>query len=194
MNAIWTLDGDDTSWSSWADDKKLAPSSPFIQDLIAANQASHQQWAIDIGCGTGRAFLPLVEAGYRVIGIDPIISGLRSCQQRVSQATISAYPVLASATHIPMHDQSVSFVFAVSILFHLSLPELMGALLEIYRVLLPDGKAILHFLDIEDWRHTLAKQIPPELSGSGNLFLLRGENSRVDSSIRFTARKIRIED
>ena len=162
METIWTLDGDETSWSSWADNIAQAPASPFMKDLIAADKAPHQGWAVDVGCGTGRAFLPLVEAGYRVIGLDPTMNGIRLSQQRVSQDLISAYPILASAAQFPLPTESISFVFAISSLFHLSHVELTSALQEIYRILLPGGKAILHFLDLDDWRHTLAKEIHPE--------------------------------
>jgi ubiquinone/menaquinone biosynthesis C-methylase UbiE len=162
MELIWTLDGDETSWSSWADNIAQAPASPFMHDLIAADKASHQGWAVDVGCGTGRAFLPLVEAGYRVIGLDPTMNGIRLSQQRVSQDLISAYPILASAAQFPLPTESISFVFAISSLFHLSHVELASALQEIYRILLPGGKALLHFLDLDDWRHTLAKEIHPE--------------------------------
>jgi SAM-dependent methyltransferase len=162
METIWTLDGDETSWSSWADNIAQAPASPFMQELIAANKASHPGWAVDAGCGTGRAFLPLVEAGYRVIGLDPTMNGLRISQQRVHQDHISAFPIFASAARFPLPTGSISFVFAVSSLFHLSLVELISALKEIHRVLLPGGKALLHFLDLEDWRHRLAREIRPE--------------------------------
>ena len=162
MEVIWTLDGDETSWSSWADNIAQAPASPFMQDLIVADKASHQGWAVDVGCGTGRAFLPLVEAGYRVIGLDPTMRGIQLSQQRVSQDPISAYLILASAAQFPLATESISFVFAISSLFHLSQVELTSALQEIDRIFFPGGKALLHFLDLEDWRHTLAKEIHPE--------------------------------
>jgi ubiquinone/menaquinone biosynthesis C-methylase UbiE len=162
METIWTLDGDETSWSSWADNMAHAPASPFMQNLIAVNKASYQGWAVDVGCGTGRAFLPLAEAGYRVFGIDPTMNGIRLCQQRVRQDHIRAYPILASAARFPLSTTSISLVYAISSLFHLSIAELKSALQEIQRVLLPGGKAILHFLDVEDWRRTLAKEIRPE--------------------------------
>ncbi|HVM71607.1 MAG TPA: methyltransferase domain-containing protein [Anaerolineales bacterium] len=162
MKAKWTLDGDETSWSGWADDFASAPASQFMMDLISAHQAIRGGWALDLGCGTGRAFLPLVEAGYRIIGLDPTMNGIRLSQKRVSQSHISAFAIAASAAQIPVPAQSIAFVFAISSLFHLGFAELTKALQEIQRVLKPGGEAILHFLDRDDWRHTLAKEIPPE--------------------------------
>ena len=159
MEAVWTLDGDETSWSSWADGMAEAEASSFMQELVTLYKASHPGWVVDVGCGTGRAFLLLTEAGYRVIGIDPTLTAIRLSQQRVSQNHIDACPILASAAHIPLPSESVSFVLAISSLFHLSQAELTKALQEIYRILLPGGKALLHFLDLDDWRRTLAKEI-----------------------------------
>jgi ubiquinone/menaquinone biosynthesis C-methylase UbiE len=159
---IWTLDGDERSWSSWAETMAQAAATPLMVDIIAAHQSLRQNWSLDIGCGTGRAFLPLVEAGYQVIGIDPNSNSIRLSQQRARQINLPAYPVLASAAQVPVSTASITFVFAIATLFHLSYPELISALQEIQRVLLPGGKAILHFLDVDDWRCSLARRIRPD--------------------------------
>jgi len=162
MNAVWTVDGDDTSWTSWADNMADAPASSLIQELIMPRKAGYQEWAVDIGCGTGRAFIPLAEAGYRVLGFDPTARGLKASWQRTRQSGISAYPVQASAARLPLETASAAFVFAIGTLFHLSFMELTAALREIRRVLRPGGEALLHFLDIEDWRRSLGTEIRPE--------------------------------
>ena len=162
MNTIWTIDGDETSWSGWAESMAQAPASTLVQDLIATHQASDQDWALDVGCGTGRAFIPLAEAGYRVVGIDPTAKGLQFARQRALQTKISAFPVQASAARLPLKSDSISFVFAIGTLFHLSHTELASALQEIGRVLQPDGEALLHFLDVEDWRRSIAEEIRPD--------------------------------
>jgi len=162
MGSIWTLAGDETSWSTWADDMAQAPASPLMQELITTNPAQRPGWALDVGCGTGRAFLPLVAAGYRVIGLDPTWNGIRLSRQRAQQAELDAGATLASAARLPVRSGSISFVLALSSLFHLSQPELISALHEIQRVLLPGSSALLHFLDLEDWRHSLGQEIDPE--------------------------------
>lgn len=163
---IWTLDGDETSWSSWAESMAQAPATQLMQKLIAGYHTEQRNWAIDVGCGTGRAFLPLEDAGYRVIGFDPCLNCIKLSQQRVSQTELRAYPVLASIVHCPLPDSSVAFIFAISSLFHLNTTELKSALHEISRVLLPGGKAVLHFLDLEDWRRSIARQIHAEQAPS----------------------------
>ena len=40
MDAAWTLDGDETSWASWADDMAGAPVSPFMKKLIKTRRTS----------------------------------------------------------------------------------------------------------------------------------------------------------
>jgi ubiquinone/menaquinone biosynthesis C-methylase UbiE len=117
---------------------------------------------LDLGCGTGRAFIPLVEAGYKVIGIDPTVACVQNSQHRIRQAHLSAYSILATAAQLPTQTESFDLVIAISCLFHLSITELTSALREIQRVSMPGGRAVLHFLDLEDWRHTLARKISPE--------------------------------
>jgi len=160
--AHWTVDGDETSWTSWAENMAEAPTSSLVQEWISRKRAAGREWALDVGCGPGRAFLPLIGAGYQVIGLDPTAQGLKFSGQKILQARILAYPVQASAARIPLRAASVSFLLAIGVLFHLSLTELTQALREIRRVLRPDGEALLHFLDVEDWRRSLAPEIHPE--------------------------------
>lgn len=159
---VWTIDGDETSWASWAENMAHAPPSPLVQELLAAKKAPRREWAVDIGCGTGRAFTPLAGAGYRVVGLDPTAAGLQSSRQRALPSPAIACPVQASAARLPLKTASAALVLAMATLFHLSAIELAGALQEIRRVLRPDGEALLHFLDIQDWRRSLGSQIRPE--------------------------------
>jgi ubiquinone/menaquinone biosynthesis C-methylase UbiE len=162
MKAVWTVEGDETSWTAWAESRTDTPASSLVRELIATRIAGPQEWAVDIGCGTGRAFIPLAEAGYRVIGIDPTPKCIELSLRRALQSGIIAYPIQASAAQLPLRAASAAFVFAFGTLFHLSLVEVTLALHEIRRVLRPEGEALLHFLDIEDWRRSLGKEVDPD--------------------------------
>jgi SAM-dependent methyltransferase len=161
MYAVWTVEGDDTSWTAWAENRADAAASSLVRELLATRKTGPQEWAVDVGCGAGRAFLPLAEAGYRVIGIDPTSRCIELSLRRARLTEIIAYPIQASAARLPLRASSATFVFAFGTLFHLSLVELLLALQEIRRVLRTGGEANLHFLDIDDWRRSLGKEVDP---------------------------------
>lgn len=162
-DVVWTLDGDETSWAEWASARAEAGASPLVHELIAAHaavgRAPASVWALDLGCGTGRAFAPLVEAGYRVLGVDPTPGAVVAARRRVVREGWPAWPLQASAARLPIAGGTIRFLFAVGTLFHLSARELAAALAEVRRILRPGGRAVLHFLDIHDWRSTLAPSI-----------------------------------
>lgn len=162
-DVVWTLDGDETSWAEAAAARAGATASPLVRELIAAHpapaRATAPVWALDLGCGTGRAFAPLVEAGYRVLGVDPTSRAVAIARGRAAREGWPAWLVQASAAGLPVADGSIRFLFAVGTLYHLSARELAAALAEVRRVLHPAGRAVLHFLDVDDWRVTLAPRI-----------------------------------
>lgn len=162
-DVVWTLDGDETSWDEWASARIDAPVSPLVRELIAAHPAAGRApalaWALDLGCGTGRAFAPLAGAGYRVLGIDPMPRAVTAAQRRAAPENLPAWPLQGSAARLPLADGTIRFLFAVGTLYHLSARELAAALEEVCRVLHAQGRAVLHFLDVDDWRATLAPRI-----------------------------------
>jgi SAM-dependent methyltransferase len=163
MSIIWTIDGDESSWSAWAQGMAEAGPSPLMEQILEDQQVSSPALAVDLGCGTGRAFTPLTHNGFKVIGLDPTFLAVRLSHSRVATDRLAAWSVCAEAGHIPLVNNCAVLVFAVGVLFHLSQHEQSAALEEIRRILQPDGKAILHFLDIDDWRKTLAREVYPDL-------------------------------
>lgn len=162
MSILWTVDGDKTSWAEWASRMALSPSSNLTNLLVSDFHSSCDSWALDIGCGTGRAFLPLSRNGFKIIGIDPILTATKISLERAKNENIMAAPVLATARQLPIRSNIVKLVFALGVLFHLGPIELDNALQEICRVLDKDGTGVLHFLDIDDWRRNLAQSVNTE--------------------------------
>ena len=50
-------------------------------------------WALDVGCGTGRAFLPLLARGWRVIGCDVSAGMLAEAGQSASTIGTASAPL-----------------------------------------------------------------------------------------------------
>jgi SAM-dependent methyltransferase len=161
MTALWTVDGDETSWTEWAERMAESPSSPLVDTLLSSRQGSPGAWALDVGCGTGRAFNLLIQRGFQVIGIDPTAAAVRAAAARAAAEPLPAWAILGAADHPPIKEQSIDLVLALGVLFHLNAVELQAALTQIHAVLRPGGEAILHFLDIDDWRRMLGAVTPP---------------------------------
>jgi SAM-dependent methyltransferase len=162
MAVHWTIDGGKTSWSEWADAMAQSTASPLAEELLAKRHTNLKKLALDIGCGTGRAFLPLQQAGFEVVGLDAIMTGLRVCQSHLVRDHFTASLICTSAAQLPLQSSSIDLILALGVLFHLGPGELEMALQSIRRVMKPEGEAILHFLDIQDWRKSLARTIAPE--------------------------------
>ncbi len=162
MPIVWTVDGNENSWSDWANTMAQSPASPLATELIKQTSAKQNKIALDIGCGSGRAFSPLYHAGFQIVGIDPIMTGLRFCQDRCAKENLAASVICSPASHIPFQSSSFDFAVAIGVLFHLSPCELDLTLQAIKRVMKPNGEAILHFLGFQDWRKSLARTVQPE--------------------------------
>jgi SAM-dependent methyltransferase len=162
MPVIWTIDGDESSWSAWAQGMAEAGPSPLMEKILEDQHIGSPALAVDLGCGTGRAFTPLIQNGFKVLGLDPTFLALRLSHSRVATDQLTAWLVCGEAGRIPLISNCASLVFAMGVLFHLSQREQPAALKEIRRILQPDGEAILHFLDIDDWRRTLAREVYPD--------------------------------
>jgi SAM-dependent methyltransferase len=162
MSIIWTVDGDKASWAEWASRMASSPSSNLANNLLSDFHSVRGAWALDLGCGTGRAFLPLYRNGFKIIGVDPILAATKFSLERTNQENVLAVPVQATASRLPIQSHTMRLVLALGVLFHLGPTELDDALKEICRALDKEGKAVLHFLDIDDWRRNLAESVNAE--------------------------------
>lgn len=113
--------------------RSLLPEAQAQVTAILAEALIGHGPVLEVGVGTGRIAVPLVEAGIQVLGVDlsrPMLDELRTKSDRL--------PVLlGDGTRLPFADRSVGAVLAVHV-FHL-VPEWRDAVLECLRVLGPDG-------------------------------------------------------
>jgi len=106
---------------------------------------------LDVGCGRGEIIVYCGVNGIRAVGIDYSKVGLRLAQQAIMRADNqdwdtweSPYLSLGDAKSFPFPDGTFDRAIMSDIVEHLYPEELETALREIYRVLVPGGKLLVH--------------------------------------------------
>ena len=120
----------------------------FVPDHIAdrvvtATRATRETRFLEIGVGTGRIALPLVERGYRYTGVDVSERMMDRLRAKVSGQNVNLTLVNADVTHLPFEDATFDVVLGVHIL-HL-IPEWEVAVDEVRRVLVAGGYLVLGY-------------------------------------------------
>lgn len=98
---------------------------------------------LEIGCSWGRWCLAAARSGYRAVGIDPSLKGIRAARRVAAQLGIEALYVVADGRFLPFPDSSFEQVFSYSVLQHLSKETTRIVLSEIHRVLTSGGQSLI---------------------------------------------------
>ena len=123
---------------------------PFIEPVAQAglkailDLVGQEARLLDVGTGTGRISIPLLERGMDLIGCDLSEKMLRRLQEKFPSARIAR----ADATQLPFPTDSFDAVLTAHIL-HL-IPAWREALREFRRVLRPEGV----YLNLKTWEVT----------------------------------------
>lgn len=104
--------------------------------LIAANVRGRE--VLDVGIGTGRASLPLLEAGLDLTGIDSSQAMLDECRRRAGSHPIRLE--VGDVTAIPFADASFDSLVSLNVLTHF--PNWRAVLSEWLRVARPGGRLV----------------------------------------------------
>lgn len=110
--------------------------------------AAHTEGPIlEIGCGTGRVLLPLVQAGHGMTGVDISASALRQAQEKVDAAGLTEMVVLHQADmrhlHLPQQTFNLALVPINTFMHNLTLADQQACLAAIAAHLPPGGALVL---------------------------------------------------
>jgi len=105
---------------------------PYVRAALEKGGVDSRSRVLDVGSGGGFLTANLSDAGYDVIGIDPLMTPIREARDHV-QSTF----VAAAGESLPFQDDSVDAVTCSEVLEHVEEPEAVVA--EISRVLRPGG-------------------------------------------------------
>jgi SAM-dependent methyltransferase len=120
--------------------RPLGEIDPFVQNIIAATNgmlyisligkltdypipylrlpSGEGKRFLEIGCNWGRWCIAAARLGYRPVGIDPSLKGIRAARQVAQQLGIEAHYVVADGRYLPFANGTFDQVFSYSVLQH----------------------------------------------------------------------------
>jgi SAM-dependent methyltransferase len=100
---------------------------------------------LDVGCGNGKMFSPLMRAGYDMFGLDVSGNALRDLVQ--------FNVVLGDARHLPFKSGTFDAAVCYDVLQHLLNVERRDAVAEMRRILKPGARLFIQAFGREDMRY-----------------------------------------
>jgi SAM-dependent methyltransferase len=137
------------AWASCYDDDGnplIALEGPAMRGWFGPSQGRR---ALDLGCGTGRHTLALVEAGANVVALDltPEMFARARQKPRLRDAASRVLWVRhALPRPLPLRDEAFTLAVLGLVAEHLPDSDLAGVLAEVVRVLAPGGRCLLSTL------------------------------------------------
>ena len=142
---------------------------------------------LDIGCGTGRMAIPLLQyinstGGY--VGFDISQKAINWCRKNITLKNPGFRFLYADICNkeynprgrisadeyvFPCDDESIDFVFATSVFTHMREQEVRHYLSEIWRVIKPSGRAWLNFFIVDETTDELTTSGRSSLNFNVNL-------------------------
>jgi SAM-dependent methyltransferase len=149
--------------------------------------------ALDLGSGLGRVTRALARRFDEVVAVDVSAEMVRRAEALHPKADFPSISFHATdGVHLPLEDESVDFVFSYEVFQHLPSREVMhGNLVEVARVLRPEGRALIHVHRAPGtavyWLERTKHAVPDRIWLRLKRALRRGEPLTSDVTFRGTA-------
>ena len=132
-------------WKNWVgkngDKNRIFNSDPVLWQFVGDVQGKK---VLDAGCGTGYLSLQFSQKGATVVGVDlsDKMIDLANAEAKESNQAVK-FAVDSCSELLTVEDQSIDVVVSNYVL--MDVPDFRGAVKAFYRVLKPNGKAVLVF-------------------------------------------------
>jgi SAM-dependent methyltransferase len=113
---------------------------PHLEEL--AEFCGHKaETVVEIGCGVGTDGSRFLEGGANYVGIDASYVSVQTALDVFRMLDLPGKLTCGDATALPMRSESADFVYSNGVLHHV--PDIIGAVREIHRVLRPGGRCVV---------------------------------------------------
>ena len=110
---------------------------------------------LEVGCGIGTDLVEFAKNGAKVTGMDLSEDSVKLTKLNFKLRNLKYDEILlGDAESLPFEDASFDFVFSIGVIHHT--PSIENAINEIYRVLKPDGTAII-LVYAKGWKHYIKR-------------------------------------
>jgi tellurite methyltransferase len=115
------------------------PPNPEVMALLPELYAQGVRLVLDAGCGAGRHLVPMVAAGFKVLGVDREGTVLRELSQRLRTLQDAAGLAQADLKNLPLPDGIFDFALSVNVINHGYVSDFEAYCRELHRVVKPKG-------------------------------------------------------
>src|SRR5262245_29720962 len=121
--------------------RKLRYETEWHIPALVASAGADGKSVLEIGCGNGADGVLFAEAGANYTGVDLTDAAIDATRKHFATLGLSGRFQVENAESLSFDDESFDIVYSYGVLHHTPSPP--NALREVYRVLKPNGKAIV---------------------------------------------------
>lgn len=137
-----------------AEDKRNRQSRRKIGDRLLQPYLNPEMTVLDFGCGVGYLAKAVSEYTKKVLAVD-ISSGAIACAREINHAENICYYTLDGQGLLRFPHASVDLVYSFAVVQHIKDEVFEKSLEEIYQILKPQGRCILHIVTHEEEGETI---------------------------------------
>ncbi|SNS05564.1 Methyltransferase domain-containing protein [Anaerovirgula multivorans] len=129
--------------------------TPLYRFLQLCNEEDNQNSRKILDCGAGGSKPPLsmfYNHGYETTGIDLDINQVEKADEFGHSNNQNLGIRLGDMTKLDFTDETFGFVYSYNSIFHMKKSEIEKSIIEMKRVLKPNGLMFVNFLSIDDFR------------------------------------------
>lgn len=157
MNIIWEQEWDRIYKDQGEVQFDVLPTVIVAADIFKRNGC---KTIMDLGCGTGRHSIYLAQQGFKVYATDISETGLKITKSKAENLNLSNIEVKQhDMRDIPFADNSFDGILCVWTTGHGTLDDSCKNVNEIYRLLKPNGIAVIDYVSIYDENYGKGKEI-----------------------------------